>query len=954
VQLTLGSYAGSIEWYTDGSEGTFASPTLLATTSGGTFSFEFAESQIVVAKAVDPCGGSPKWSNPVLLDHESEINSFVPPGDLTTGTCGASVSYPLDTCGDYTLVQTAGLPSGSTFPVGTTTNTFEIESNADETLLMWSHWNNTSNRLEANLGSNATSVAPDAQIVSDAGRRVIASNGSNLNLAYDGVAFDLEGVELEFAMKRGVVGVGVAGGLIRGLGCIKVDIALGYLQVDLDVIDPLTSNVETVQSLIGPDLLTTNNAWQEIKIKYDPNVGILSTDIGGTLYERVVPIGRPLNIDSSDDLVIGYNMGAEAYLRIDDLKVRDIDLAQSDSFSFDVTVNDPQPPTLDCGIPVVLVTDSSGAVTVNYALPTASDDCALQNYDAIVGVDFLGRREGNDYFVTDYSATWEQMRDSIDSYGGYLATISDAGENEWLRSRITTPSFIGFNDMVAEGTWEWANGETPGFENWAGSQPDNLPTDADGVAMNNVDGLWDDYENNVISPAVMEVDAPDRLVVYWLSGPRNGDVVTGLGVVSPTYVVIDVTGQTDTCAADVTIVDQIAPWALADFADSTKAVNSNCQFIVPDYTSDLNIIDNNTANGDITITQTPTVGTTMNTAFSVTISAEDNSNNVSNFTWNVSLADNTSPSITCPGVQLENLNASCGFIVPDYTSLATTDDNCSAVTVTQTPAIGSNQTSSFTVTLTADDGTNPTTACNFDVILQDVTAPTYTCPTAQARDYNSDCEYVVEDFTDLITDAFDCSTPLGITQVSPTIGDVMTADFTVTLSVNDLDGNASPCVFDVNLNNAPLATADAGADMNMCANTTFLTTSTATNGTVSWYVNPSIGTFNNNSLEDVTYSPNSPVSGHRVDTLIMTVTGGASCAVARDTLLLSVYQSPNAGSDNSAAVCETSPSFSLNTLIEIGADTDGEFRLAGTSTVFGSTFDPSAMGAGRCQSSASR
>jgi hypothetical protein len=50
--------------------------------------------------------------------------------DNDPGTCGAVVTYTTpvgsDNCPGATTAQTAGLPSGSTFPVGTTTNTFEV------------------------------------------------------------------------------------------------------------------------------------------------------------------------------------------------------------------------------------------------------------------------------------------------------------------------------------------------------------------------------------------------------------------------------------------------------------------------------------------------------------------------------------------------------------------------------------------------------------------------------------------------------------------------------------------------------------------------------------------------------------------------------------------------------------------------------------------------------------
>jgi hypothetical protein len=54
-----------------------------------------------------------------------------------TGTCGAVVNYTapvgVDYCPGTTTAQTAGLPSGATYPVGTTTNTFVATDAAGNT-----------------------------------------------------------------------------------------------------------------------------------------------------------------------------------------------------------------------------------------------------------------------------------------------------------------------------------------------------------------------------------------------------------------------------------------------------------------------------------------------------------------------------------------------------------------------------------------------------------------------------------------------------------------------------------------------------------------------------------------------------------------------------------------------------------------------------------------------------
>ncbi len=66
--------------------------------------------------------------------NDTENPTISCPGNITRnndpGVCGAVVTYTTpvgsDNCPGATTVQTAGLPSGSTFPVGTTTNTFEV------------------------------------------------------------------------------------------------------------------------------------------------------------------------------------------------------------------------------------------------------------------------------------------------------------------------------------------------------------------------------------------------------------------------------------------------------------------------------------------------------------------------------------------------------------------------------------------------------------------------------------------------------------------------------------------------------------------------------------------------------------------------------------------------------------------------------------------------------------
>lgn len=93
--------------------------------SGTTFS---TGTTVVMVNAVDGSGNQVNASfNVVVLDTIAPIWTNVPSNSVT-GACASGVVFTVpsatDNCGSVTVVQTSGLPSGSIFPVGVTTNTF--------------------------------------------------------------------------------------------------------------------------------------------------------------------------------------------------------------------------------------------------------------------------------------------------------------------------------------------------------------------------------------------------------------------------------------------------------------------------------------------------------------------------------------------------------------------------------------------------------------------------------------------------------------------------------------------------------------------------------------------------------------------------------------------------------------------------------------------------------------
>ncbi|MBL0317035.1 MAG: HYR domain-containing protein, partial [Flavobacteriales bacterium] len=122
------------------------------------------------------------------------------------------------------------------------------------------------------------------------------------------------------------------------------------------------------------------------------------------------------------------------------------------------------------------------------------------------------------------------------------------------------------------------------------------------------------------------------------------------------------------------------------------------------------------------------IGTTV-----VTHTATDASGNISTCSFNVVVTDNIAPTVTCPGNQTLALGSSCTVALPDYTSLVTTSDNCtatSALTIVQSPVAGTTITSAgnTVITITVTDAAGNVGTCTFTLTTSDTTAPTVVTP----------------------------------------------------------------------------------------------------------------------------------------------------------------------------------------------------------------------------------
>ena len=98
---------------------------------------------------------------------------------------------------------------------------------------------------------------------------------------------------------------------------------------------------------------------------------------------------------------------------------------------------------------------------------------------------------GHCYYGVFANTIWEDARASCKAAGGYLATVTDAGENKLILSLHTRP-WLGGCDADTEGTWTWITGETWTWDNWCSGEPNDYTTGEDCLEQSNSSGQWND------------------------------------------------------------------------------------------------------------------------------------------------------------------------------------------------------------------------------------------------------------------------------------------------------------------------------------------------------------------------------------------------------------------------------------------------------------------------------
>ena len=178
--------------------------------------------------------------------------------------------------------------------------------------------------------------------------------------------------------------------------------------------------------------------------------------------------------------------------------------------------------------------------------------------DTLASVEQLSFNDGTLFnghlyqYVSD-AKTFDAAKADAQSQGGYLATVTSAGENDLLLKLMMDTGisggggWLGGSDAAVEGDWRWIDGDendalfwqdgsaTPGYySNWKWGEPNDINIGEDYLMMY-ASGQWNDtggpYEPNLKAGYFVEKDVSSALQLVSSAGSFASPTDTGAGTV---------------------------------------------------------------------------------------------------------------------------------------------------------------------------------------------------------------------------------------------------------------------------------------------------------------------------------------------------------------------------------------------------------------------------------------
>lgn len=714
-------------------------------------------------EVTDASGNTSTCSFDVTVN-DTEAPGITCPADIVQSTdpgiCDAVVTYTVgtsDNCAGETLTQTAGLASGSVFPLGTTTNVFVVtDANGNSTTCSFDV---TINDTEA-----PTIVCPaDVNINNDPGMCSAAVSypfpvaldnctvfgtgdiaGFTSLGTFNGKAYYIS--ENPFTPSAAFPDAVANGGLVvtindaaentfirDAVNALFADerILIGLNDVAIEGTFVWPSGEPVTYTNWSPG--EPNNTGNEDYVEVFAN-GLWNDQVNSPPRRYILEVNSTSTIVQIAGLPSGSDFPVGTTTNI--FEVTD-ESGNTATCSFDVTVTDAEAPTITC--PADMIVDNDPGVceaVVNYTI-IAADNCAGETMVQTAGLPsgsvFPVGTTTNTFVVTDavgnsstctFTITVNDTEDPVFTGGALVVDQQALANNTCMATFDQTDlaqSFIpSMNSM---------SGASIFLSDWgAGSGDvtialyDNLPNAggtllATGTAIGVSDNQWAD-----VTWAAVPVTPGNTYYIVFTS-TNGGQCVSGdINNGYPNGQVYANGGYQPFPGFDYTFKTFGGGSGGGCPGNITQGNDPGTCEAVVNYTAPVG--EDNCA-GAVTVQiaglpsgSTFPVGTTTNT-FEVT----DASGNTATCSFDVIVNDTEAPVITCPDDLTVEVNEGELYTVPDYfgTGEATATDNCTdpVVNTTQNPTAGTQLGGGVhTITLTATDDSGNVSTCTFELMIE--------------------------------------------------------------------------------------------------------------------------------------------------------------------------------------------------------------------------------------------
>ncbi|MFN8393937.1 MAG: HYR domain-containing protein [Bacteroidia bacterium] len=509
-------------------------------------------------RVTDAAGNTATCSFTVTVVDNQPPVIVCPSNILATASspAGATVTYtaPIgsDNCAGATTAQTAGLASGATFPIGTTTNTFTVTAANGAT-------------TTCSFTVTVQGVAPTVTCPAT----VTVNNTPGLCTGTATYAATFTGIPTP------TVTYSQASGSTFPVGTTAVTVTV----TNAVGTSSCTFNVVVVDNQ-APNALCNN-----VTVSLNAQGNGSTTTTAVSQRDLPAPVGTDNCAGATTTQIAGFASGASYAVGVTTNTFRVTDAAgNTATCSFTVTVVDNQPPVIVCPSNILATASSPAGATVTYTAPIGSDNCA-----GATTAQTAGLASGATFPIGTTTNTF-----TVTAANGATTTCSFTVTVQGVAPTVTCPATVTVNNTpgLCTGTATYAatfTGIPTPTVTYSQASGSTFPvgTTAVTVTVTNAVGT----SSCTFNVVVVDNQAPNALcnnVTVSLNAQGNGSTTTtavnngssdncGVASVSlnnssftcanlgPNTVVLTVTdihGNTSTCASTVLVQDVIPPTAL--------------------------------------------------------------------------------------------------------------------------------------------------------------------------------------------------------------------------------------------------------------------------------------------------------------------------------------------------------------------------------------------------------